>query len=112
MPALFMHVTMFCVTATGAVTTCTSASSRLPTIPTGSADPVLAVHRELPRNDVDDLVVLGDLDAAGGVDDPGDVLLGDLPVLAGDRHDPPAVEGADVRARKLPPRRARSARRP
>ena len=64
---------------------------------------VLAVHREVPGHDVDDLVVLGDLHAPGGVDDPGDVLLGDLPVLAGHGDDPPAVEGPDVRARDPDP---------
>ncbi len=39
MPALFMQVTMFWVTATGAVTTWTSASRRLPIMPSGSATP-------------------------------------------------------------------------
>ena len=66
-------------------------------------DAVLAVHREVPRHDVDDLMVLGDLDAPGRVDDPGDVLLGDLPVLAGHGHDAPAVEGPDVGARNAHP---------
>ena len=112
MPALFMQVTMFWVTATGAVTTWTSASRRLPTMPERVGDAVLPVDRELPGDDVDDLVVLRDLHAPGGVDDPGDVLLGDLPVLAGDGDDAPAVEGADVGARDARPRRGRSGRRP
>ena len=34
-------------------------------------DAILAVHRELSRHDVDDLVVLGDLHPARRVDDPG-----------------------------------------
>src|SRR5207237_3872774 len=49
-------------------------------------------------NHVDDLVVLGNLNAPGRVDDAGNVVAGYLPVLAGDRHDAAAVEGSDVRS--------------
>ena len=103
MPALFMQVTMFWVTATGAVTTWTSASRRLPIMPSGSATPSWPSTAKSRGHDVDDLVVLGDLDAPGRVDDPGHVLLRDLPVLAGHGDHPPAVERPHVGARNPHP---------
>ena len=61
-------------------------------------DAVLPVHGELPRDDVDDLVVLRDLDSPGRVDDARDVFLRDLTVLARHRDHAAAVEGAHVGA--------------
>jgi len=65
----------------------------------GVGDSVLPVDREIPGDDVHNLMILRDLHASGGVDDPGDVLLGDLPILAGYGHHAAAVERPDVRAR-------------
>jgi len=61
-------------------------------------DSVLPVHRELAGHDVDNLMILRDLHATGGVDDPGHVFLRDLSILAGDGDHSATVEGADIRA--------------
>ena len=63
------------------------------------ADPVLLVHDELLGDDVDDLPVGRDRDGLGLLDDPADVVAGDLPVLARDGDHPAAVEALDVGAR-------------
>ena len=59
-----------------------------PDHPERVGDPVLAVDGEVPGHDVHNLMILRDLHAPGGVDDAGDVLLGDLPVLARRRRRP------------------------
>ncbi len=61
-------------------------------------DPVLLVDDELLGDDVDDRAVRRDGQRLRLVDDPLDVLPGDLPVLAGDGHDAPRVEALDVGA--------------
>ena len=59
-------------------------------------DAVLPIDHELPGDDVQQLELGRDVDRLGGLDDPVDVLAGDLLVLAHHRDHAARVDRADV----------------
>src|SRR3989338_7499196 len=66
-------------------------------------DPTLAVHDETLGDHMDDLVVRGRRDRAGGLDGALDVLILDLPVAPGYADDPAAFLRDDVAPRDPDP---------
>ena len=63
-------------------------------------DAVLFIDHEILGQHVQDLASARQADRASRLDGPPHVVARDFPVLAGDRHDTPAVEAFDVGARQ------------